>query len=115
MVLGNEDLKHPFFGTGVRAMAACQASRFCGDGGCAAVGGGAGGGAGIVEAGTPGSAEAAKGDMSPAKRLATIVTPRTVVMYPRVELQDLIGFSLDISTVDVRNSGFWWRRRRESD
>lgn len=75
-VLGNEDLKHPFFGRGVRDMVARQASRLCAAGGCVVACGGVGTGAGSVEGDAAGCAEAVKNDKHADRRLATTMMLR---------------------------------------
>jgi hypothetical protein len=81
-VLGYEDLKHPFFGTGVRDMVARQVSRACADGGWEVACGADG----------TGWAKAVKDDKSPDKRLGITMMPRTLVKRPRAELANFIGF-----------------------
>jgi hypothetical protein len=93
-VLGNEDLKHPFFGKGVCDMVARQASRACAVGGCVVLSGGVGVGAGCAEGAVLGWAQAAKEEKSPKEKLRT-----TKVRPPHTELGIFISGPPSLSSV----------------
>src|SRR5215475_4581613 len=87
-MLGYKDLKHPFFGWGVRDMVSRQAFRLCVDGRCAVACGGLDVGE-VGVAACPRAAKHQKHDKSPDRRLRTTMTPRPLVTNPRTEYRGL--------------------------